>query len=167
MYNCVCMNCDSDTDSRITLQNRRDTHIDNETHAFEHEYVPTSPTSYCSAYERDTLIDNDSKISLGTVYNISTACNSVHDVTSTPLQAHNNVLNLGLHGRGMHIDHLNVRGIRSGEKMDQIKIMLHSNENDISMLGVSESKLGVDVPDSFIEVDNFQVFRKDKIQGSG
>ena len=167
MYNCVCMNCDSDTNSRITLQNRRDTHIDNETHALEHEYVPTSPTSYCSAYERDTLIDNDSKISLGTVYNISTACNSVHDVTSTPLQAHNNVLNLGLHGRGMHIGHINVRGIRSGEKMDQIKIMLHSNENDISMLGVSESKLGVDVPDSLIEVDSFQVFRKDKIQGSG
>ena len=66
----------------------------------------------------------------------------------------------------MHVGHLNIRGIRSGEKMDQIKIMLHSNENDISMLGVSESKLGMDVPDSFIEIDNFQCFRKDKMQGS-
>ena len=45
--------------------------------------------------------------------------------------------------------------------------MLHSNENDISMLGVSESKLGVDVPDSFIEIDNVHCFRKDKMQGSG
>ena len=45
--------------------------------------------------------------------------------------------------------------------------MLHSNENDISMLGVSESKLGENIPDSFIQVDNFQVFRKDKIHGSG
>ena len=26
---------------------------------------------------------------------------------------------------------------------------------------------GEDVPDSFIEIDNFQVYRKDKIQGSG
>ena len=51
--------------------------------------------------------------------------------------------------------------------MDQIKIMLHSIENDISMLGVSEIKLGVYVPDSFIEKDNFQVFGKDKRYGSG
>ena len=68
----------------------------------------------------------------------------------------------------MHVGHLDIRGIPSGKKkMDQIKIMLHSNENDISMLGVSESKLGVDVPDNFIEIDDFQCFRKDKMQGSG
>lgn len=35
------------------------------------------------------------------------------------------------------------------------------------MLGVSESKLGSDIPDSFIQIENFQCFRKDKIQGSG
>ena len=45
--------------------------------------------------------------------------------------------------------------------------MLHSNGNDISMLGVRGSKLGVDVPDSFIEIDNFQCFRKNKMQGAG
>ena len=28
-------------------------------------------------------------------------------------------------------------------------------------------KLGKDVPDSFIAINNFQVYRKDKIQGSG
>ena len=46
-------------------------------------------------------------------------------------------------------------------------MMLHSNENDISMLCVGDSKLGVDVPDSFIEIDHFQCFRKDKMQRSG
>ena len=35
------------------------------------------------------------------------------------------------------------------------------------MLGVSESKLGSEIPDSFIQIQNFQCFRKDKMQGSG
>ena len=76
-----------------------------------YDYVPTSPTHYSSAYERHTLIDNDTRDSEKSVYSMSTACNSLHVVTSTPLQAHNNVLNIGLHGGGMRIGHLNIRGI--------------------------------------------------------
>lgn len=94
-------------------------------------------------------------------------CSTVHDISSSPLTAHSSVVNLGLRGRGMHLGHLNVRGIRSGEKVDQIKLMLQSKENNISMLGVSESKLGSEIPDSFIQIQNFQCFRKDKMQGSG
>ena len=45
--------------------------------------------------------------------------------------------------------------------------MLQSSANDISVLGVSESKLGDDIPDSFISIENFQCVRKDKSQGSG
>lgn len=67
----------------------------------------------------------------------------------------------------MRVGHINARGIRSGERADQLKLMLHSNVNNISMLGVSESKLGSDIPDSFVQIQNFQCFRKDKIQGSG
>ena len=91
----------------------------------------------------------------------------VHDVSITPLTAHCHVVNLGLRGRGLHLGHLNVRGIRSGEKVDQIKLMLQSKENNITMLGVSESKLGSEIRDSFIQIQNFQCFRKDKMQGSG
>ena len=143
--------------------------VNNETQdillTFEDETVLTNFTNGDSnAYDKDTLTESDS---VGSIYNISTVCNSVHDSTSSPLQAHDNLINLGLHGRGMHLGHLNIRGIPSGEKMDQIKIILHSSENDISMLGMSESKLGEDVPDSFMETNNFKVFRKDKIQGSG
>ena len=32
---------------------------------------------------------------------------------------------------------------------------------------MSESKLGDDIPDSFISIENFQCVRKDKTQGSG
>ena len=94
-------------------------------------------------------------------------CFSVHDISSSPLPAHRSVVNLGLRGRGMHLGHMNVRGIRPGEKVVQIRLMLQSKENNISMLGVSESKLGCEIPDSFIQIQNFQCFRKDKMQGSG
>ena len=146
--------------------------VNNETQdillTLEDETVLTNFTnSDSNAYNKDTLTESDSQNSVGSIYNISTVCNSMHDSTSSSLQAHDNFINLRLRGRGMHIGHLNIRGIRSGEKMDQIKIILHSSENDMSMLGVSESKLGEDVPDSFIETNNVKVFRKDKIQGSG
>ena len=45
--------------------------------------------------------------------------------------------------------------------------MLQSRQNDKSMLGLSESKLGCDVPDSFLHVENFHCCRKNKMQGSG
>lgn len=118
-----------------------------------------------NAYDKDTDLENNS------LYNVSTVCSSldstVHDVSSSPLSAHSSLINLGLRGRGMHIGHINVRGIRSGERVDQLKLMLQSDVNNISMLGVSESKLGSDIPDSFVQIHNFKCFRKDKIQGSG
>ena len=172
---CVCINLYTDSQthpkSETTLLDST-VLVDNETQdnllTLEDDIAFTSFTSCDSdAYDKDTLVESDSQNSVGSIYNLSTVCNSIHDIMLSPLPAHDHLLNLGLRGRGMHIGHLNIRGIRSGEKMDQIKIMLHSSENDISMLGVSESKLGEDVPDSFIEIDNFQVYRKDKIQGSG
>ena len=69
-------------------------------------------------------------------------------------------MNLRLRGKGMRVGHLNIRGIRAGQKIDQIKMMLQSSANDISVLGMSESKLGDDIPDSFISIENFQFLRK-------
>ena len=117
-------------------------------------------------YEKDTSVESDSG-SVHSLYNASTICNSVHDINMSPLLAQSNTMNLRLRGKGMRVGHLNIRGIRAGQKIDQIKMMLHSKENDISVLGVSESKLGDDIPDSFINIENFQCIRKDKKQGSG
>lgn len=124
-------------------------------------------------YETETVqnVSDNIHFDLSTLYDsfssLDQDVNSMHDFNSSPLLAQDNLINLGLRGRGMHIGHLNVRGIRSGEKIDQIKIMLQSSENNICMLGISESKLGCDIPDSFLQSDNFHCFRKDKIQGSG
>ena len=45
-------------------------------------------------------------------------------LNDTPLCAQNDMLNLGLQGKGMHIGHLNIRGIRS--KIDELKLFLPS-----------------------------------------
>ena len=107
--------------------------------------------SVVSAYESSTIVSSKDDIE----------CNP------SPLLPHNSWINLGLRGSGMHIGHLNVRGIRLGEKVDQIKIMLHSRKNNICMLAISESKLGSGISDSFCSILNFKCFRKHKTQGSG
>ena len=73
----------------------------------EDDIAFTSFTSCDSdAYDKDTLVEGDSQNSVGSIYNLLTACNSIHDITSSPLPAHDHLLNLGLRGRGMHIGHL-------------------------------------------------------------
>ena len=121
-----------------------------------------------SAYDEATLSNTNGSDSIDTFYDASTTVNScMHNASISPLTAQENLLNLGLSGKGLHIGHLNIQGIRSGEKVDQIKIMLHSSTNNICMLGLSESKLGDDIPDGFLSVENFQSFRKDKRCGAG
>ncbi len=90
----------------------------------------------------------------------------MHDSQLSPFVAQN-MMCLGLRGKGLHIGHLNVQGIRSSGKHDQIKLMLLSKENNIFMLGLSESKLGGDIPDNMFLVDGFQLYRKDNKIGSG
>ena len=119
------------------------------------------------AYDETTLSVNDSH-SLDMFYDGSTIVTScMHNSIETPLTAQENLLNLGLRGKGLHIGHLNIQGIRSGEKLDQIKMLLHSDDNNIAMLGLSESKLGSDVPDNFLLIENYQCFRKDMRCGAG
>ena len=57
--------------------------------------------------------------------------------------------------------HLNIQGIQN--KVEQIDLMLNSSENDIQLLGLSESKLNANPPNNFFAIKNFQLFRKDRI----
>ena len=47
--------------------------------------------------------------------------------------------------------------------MEQIDLMLNSSENDIHLLGISESKLNSDHPNNFTGIQNYQLSRKDGI----
>ena len=123
-------------------------------------------THFDNIYEKETSVESDA-YSMPSLYSASTINDSVHDINTSPLQAQCSTMNLRLRGKGMRVGHFNIRGVRAGEKIDQLKMMLQSSANDISVLGVSESKLGDDIPDSFISIENFQCVRKDKTQGSG
>ena len=93
----------------------------------------SSNLTHCdNIYDRETSIESDS-CSFHSLYNASTICDSVHDINLSPLSAQSNTMNLRLRGKGMRVGHLNIRGIRAGEKTDQIKMMLQSSANDISV----------------------------------
>ena len=78
-----------------------------------------------SAYDEATLSNTNGSDSIDTFYDASTTVNScMHNASISPLMAQENLLNLGLSGKGLHIGHLNIQGIRSGEKVDQIKIIV-------------------------------------------
>ena len=62
--------------------------------------------------------------------------------------------------------HLNIQGINN--KVDQVRLMLESDNNQIHVLGLSETKLNSVQSDSAFEVNGFQKpFRKDRETNSG
>ena len=122
----------------------------------------TTMTMEVNAYDQSTQIYSNYGVSM---YLNNTENWVLDEITPFCAQHQCNSLNLNLKGKGMHIGHLNVRGIRS--KFDDVNLMLQSNENDIAILGLSESKLGPNQPESAFHIPDFQVFRKDKTEGSG
>ena len=76
-----------------------------------------------NASKKDTVEDTNPFNLVEISDYVSSDCSTLHDVSSAPLMAHG-VINLGLRCRGMHFGHLNIRGICSGEKIEQIKLIL-------------------------------------------
>ena len=59
------------------------------------------------------------------------------------------MLNLGLNKKSFKMEHLNIQGIQI--KVEQIDLTLNSSENDIQLLGLSESKLNANHPITFLK----------------
>lgn len=85
--------------------------------------------------------------------------NNVHENMSS--MSAQSMLNLGLSKKGFKMGHLNIQGIQN--KIDQINLLLNSSQNDIHILGLSESKLRNDHMNSLFEIRNYQIFRKDRV----
>ena len=75
------------------------------------------------------------------------------------------MLNLGLKKKGFKIGHSNIQGIQN--KVEQIDLLLNSSENDIYLLGISESTRNSNHPNNFIGIKNYQLFRKYRILSEG
>ena len=100
-----------------------------------------------SIYKNATVENN--------VHDKSNNENNVHDLISPSMRAHC-MLNLGLRKKGFKMGHLNIQGIQN--KTDQIDLMLNSTENDIQLLGLSESKLKSNHPSDHFAIKNLNFF---------
>ena len=72
--------------------------------------------------------------------------NDVHDIIFSSMRAPS-MMNLGLKKKGFKMGHLNVQGIQN--KIEQVDLLLNSSENDIQLLGLSESKLNANHTSDF------------------
>ena len=78
----------------------------------------------------------------------------------------NSMLNLGFKCKGFRIGHINIQGLNN--KMDQVRLMLSSDQNKIHIFGLSETKLQSFHPDNIYEIDGYQKpFRRDRKEKQG
>ena len=75
-----------------------------------------------------------------------------------------NTLNLGLKRKGMNIGHLNLQGMNSKQKFSELSLMLTSKNNNIHVLGISETKLNSDTFTDSLKINGYKTpFRKDHL----
>lgn len=125
--------------------------------------LPTLLDQSDNDYDLSTLFDNNSENNV--FYKNITIENdmhehNVHDVNLSSMRAQS-MMNLGLRKKGFKMCHLNIQGIQN--KIEQIDILLNNSVNDIHILGLSESKLNTNHSSTFFTIQNYQLFRKDRI----
>ena len=77
-----------------------------------------------------------------------------------------NAFNLGLQDKGFRIGHINIQGLTN--KIDQLKLLLQSEQNVIHILGISETKLNQVHPDTSFDINGYQKpFRRDRTENAG
>ena len=161
--------------------------IDNTTLSLDSNLINDTCVSYVSFSDADISVSNQtpaeqngscSDCSLPPGSDISTdlsfqesgntfiAVNDLSNNAGADQSLPNHLLDLGLRCKGYRMRHLNIQGISN--KIDQVRLMLESEKNNIHVLGFSETKLNAIHPDSIFEVNGFQKpFRKDRETNSG
>ena len=88
------------------------------------------------------------------------------DDTAANLSTSNYLLDLGLTCKGFRMGHINVQGVSN--KIDQVRLLLESDKNLIHVLGLSETKLNGNHPESVFEINGYQTpYRRDRKTNSG
>ena len=144
-------------------------------------YINYSRSSNANSYRSDQALaeqeglNNDSLLSQdndqSSVYSslVSNYSAIMHDFSTDTDSSQANVqclLDLGLKNKGFRMGHLNIQGISN--KIDQVSLLLCSEKNQIHVLGLSESKLNTNHPDSAFEINGYRKpFRRDRELNSG
>jgi len=76
------------------------------------------------------------------------------------------IVDMKLNAKGFNIGHLNVQGIVG--KIDQIKLMLSSKENNVAILGLTETKLNANHNDDLFHCQGYnKPLRRDRETARG
>lgn len=114
-------------------------------------------------YEISTFLDQNNDAT--SFYSYATIEDNVHEINLHEINyssmSAQNMLNLGLSKKGLKMGHLNIQGLQN--KIEQIDLLLNSSENDIHLLGISETKLNEQHSNHYFELNNYQLFRRDRI----
>ena len=116
-----------------------------------------------SIYGRETILDDsESVFDISTVHDSILSCvYDENDMSNSSMSAPDS-LDFKLSPKGMNIGHLNIQGIQA--KVDQLNVVLNSSQNDIHVLGLSETKLKDFHSDQLFMIDNYTMFRKNRVQ---
>lgn len=120
----------------------------------------------------DILFSAGSNHTSSSVYSTQVSDNTfitMHELSEDTASNQSNsdyLLDLGFRCKGFRMGHINIQGVSN--KIDQVRLLLESDKNQIHVLGLSESKLNAMHPDSAFEINGFQKpFRKDREINSG
>ena len=177
----ICSNCDSFSCSCM------DSELITQSDSFIHDNSSILSNSLCNYVflsdhkgndSEDRLLVCDSKYSTTEALSLtsvsinptmSSAATSLRN--TTPLNGdQNTVLSLDLSDKGLNFGHLNIQGIcgKNMCKFLELKAMILDSQNsNLHIFGVSETKLKDHKPSSAFHIDGFQTFRKDNISNGG
>ncbi len=71
--------------------------------------------------------------------------------------------NMSSNKEPLKTEHLNAQSLQ--DSLEQIKLLM--NERDVDILCVSETWLSSCSPDSYVNIQNYNLYRRDKVHGSG
>ena len=97
--------------------------------------------------------DQSSTVYSSRGFNNTSSTQHVSDITAPDQSDANQLLDLGLKCKGFRMGHMNIQGLSN--KMDQVRLLLESDKNQIHVLGLSETKLNDIHPDSVFEINGF------------
>ena len=155
--NCNCLNCECNDSISHNSVEQTSTALHNADNIYD------LSTFFDQNLDTNALyLDNTTYLNMHDQPIINNVHDSVlhDDIANTSMCAQNS-LNLQLSKKGFKIGHLNIQGVQN--KFDEVDLMLTSSDNDIHILGLSETKLRSVHEDNYFYVENYQFFRRDRI----
>ena len=155
--NCNCLNCECNDSISHNSVEQTSTTLHNADNIYDLSTIFDQNLESNAFY-----LDNTTYLNMHDQPIINNVHDSVlhDDIANTSMCAQNS-LNLQLSKKGFKMGHLNIQGVQN--KFDEVDLMLTISDNDIHILGLSETKLRSVHEDNYFYIENYQFIRKERI----